>query len=121
MSPGFGLRRRTAVKPAAARLTESAEPNAAAPTEEIEVTPGDAADEAPAGEAPAGEAPAGEAPAGEAPAGEAGLVRLSEYRRAVLSWVAEDAYPVNVAVEIDVKPGEGRSEERRVGKECRSR
>ena len=96
MSPRFGLPRRTAVGPAAAGLTESVEPNVADSAEPIEVTPGDAADEVPAGEAPAGDA-----------AGVAGLVGLSEYRRAVLSWVAEDAYPVNVDVEIEVKPGEG--------------
>jgi 1,4-dihydroxy-2-naphthoate octaprenyltransferase len=36
-----------------------------------------------------------------------GLARLAQYPRAVLSWVAEDGYPVNVDVEIEVKPGEG--------------
>ncbi len=113
MSPRFGLRRRTAVGPAAAGLTDSIEPvsmeavepnvvwsaqggdtlepNVADPAELIEVTPGNATDEARAGD----------------PADAAGLVRLAEYRRAVLSWVAQDAYPVNVAVEIEVKPGEG--------------
>jgi 1,4-dihydroxy-2-naphthoate octaprenyltransferase len=166
MSPRFGLRRRTAVGPAAAGLTEPSPPAAADSVEPVsmeafepkvvwpahrrdtlgpddadaaeptDVAPGDKADEAPADEAPAGEAPAGEAPAGEAPAGEApageapageapageapvgeaplgdgadaaGLVELSEYGRAVLSWVAADAYPVNVDVEIEVKLGEG--------------
>jgi 1,4-dihydroxy-2-naphthoate octaprenyltransferase len=36
-----------------------------------------------------------------------GLAKLAEYEQAVLSWVAEDAYPVNVDVEIEVKLGEG--------------
>jgi 1,4-dihydroxy-2-naphthoate octaprenyltransferase len=36
-----------------------------------------------------------------------GLGRLAVYKRAVLSWVAEDGYPVNVDVEIEVKPDEG--------------
>ncbi len=36
-----------------------------------------------------------------------GLAKLAEYPRAVLSWVAEDGYPVNVDVEIEVKPKEG--------------
>ncbi len=36
-----------------------------------------------------------------------GIALLAAYRRAVLSWVAEDGYPMNVDVEIDVKPAEG--------------
>ena len=35
------------------------------------------------------------------------LAKLSAYGRAVLSWVAEDGYPMNVDVEIEVKPAEG--------------
>src|ERR1035437_1742770 len=101
MSPRFGLRRRTAVGPAAAGLTEFTGPAAADSVEPTEVAPGDEADEEPAGKASAGDV------ADVAPAGEAGLVRLSRYRRAILSWVAEDAYPVNVDIEIEVKPGEG--------------
>ena len=118
MSPRFGLRRRTALGPAAAGLTESVEPesvepesmaavepkvvhsaqrrdtlgpNVADPAEPIEAGPGDATDEAAAGDA----------------ADVAGLVRLAEYRRAILSWVAQDAYPVNVDIEIEAKLGEG--------------
>jgi 1,4-dihydroxy-2-naphthoate octaprenyltransferase len=118
MSPGFGLRRRTAVGSAAtglaepkgpavadsvepkivwsARRRDTLGPNAADPAEPTEVASGDVADEEPAGEASAGDG-----------ADVDGLARLSRYRRAVLSWVAEDAYPVNVDVEIDVKPGDG--------------
>lgn len=36
-----------------------------------------------------------------------GLAKLAEYRRAVLSWVADDGYPVNVDVEIEVRPADG--------------
>jgi 1,4-dihydroxy-2-naphthoate polyprenyltransferase len=36
-----------------------------------------------------------------------GLAALAAYKRAVLSWVAEDGYPVNVDVDIEVKPAEG--------------
>jgi 1,4-dihydroxy-2-naphthoate octaprenyltransferase len=36
-----------------------------------------------------------------------GLAKLAEYPRAVLSWVAKDGYPINVDVEIEVKPAEG--------------
>jgi 1,4-dihydroxy-2-naphthoate octaprenyltransferase len=35
------------------------------------------------------------------------LDRLAEYRRAVLSWVEDDGYPMNVDVEIEVKLDEG--------------
>jgi 1,4-dihydroxy-2-naphthoate octaprenyltransferase len=35
------------------------------------------------------------------------LAKLGTYRRAVLSWVAEDGYPMNVDVEIEVRPAEG--------------
>jgi len=35
------------------------------------------------------------------------LVRLAAYPRAVLSWVAQDGYPVNVDVEIEVRPADG--------------
>ena len=38
---------------------------------------------------------------------EEGLARLAEYPRAVVSWVAQDGYPMNVDVEIEVKPAEG--------------
>ena len=94
MSPRFGLRRRTAVGPAPAGLTEPTGPAVADSVEPTEVARDDEADKA------------DEASAGDV-ADAAGLVRLSRYRRAVLSWVAEDAYPVNVYVEIEVKPGEG--------------
>jgi 1,4-dihydroxy-2-naphthoate polyprenyltransferase len=68
--------------------------------------------EAPAPDAPAPEELAPVAAAGEpeAPAPSTiaeGLVALATYQRAVLSWVAEDGYPVNVDIEIEVKPGEG--------------
>ncbi len=59
---------------------------------------------------PEPEAPEPEAPEPEAPARvtvDDGIARLATFRRAVLSWVAEDGYPVNVDVEIDVKPAEG--------------
>ncbi len=36
-----------------------------------------------------------------------GIARLAVYRRAVLSWVAGDGYPMNVDVEIEVKAAEG--------------
>ncbi len=35
------------------------------------------------------------------------LAKLAAFERAVLSWIAEDGYPVNVDVEIEVKPGQG--------------
>jgi 1,4-dihydroxy-2-naphthoate octaprenyltransferase len=35
-----------------------------------------------------------------------GVALLAAYRRAVLSWIAEDGYPMNVDVEIEVKPAE---------------
>ena len=95
MSPRFGLRRRTAVGPAAAGLTEAVEPVSMAVVEPTDTLEPNVADDA-----------AYEGPAGD-PTDVAGLVRLSEYRRAVLSWVAPDAYPVNVDVEIQVKPAEG--------------
>ena len=36
-----------------------------------------------------------------------GLTRLADYPLAVVSWVGQDGYPVNVAVEAEVKPDEG--------------
>jgi 1,4-dihydroxy-2-naphthoate polyprenyltransferase len=36
-----------------------------------------------------------------------GIALLAAYKHAVLSWVAEDGYPMNVDVEIDVKTAEG--------------
>jgi 1,4-dihydroxy-2-naphthoate polyprenyltransferase len=36
-----------------------------------------------------------------------GIALLAAYNHAVLSWVAEDGYPMNVDVEIDVKTAEG--------------
>ena len=36
-----------------------------------------------------------------------GIARLAVYRRAVLSWVAGDGYPMNVDIEIEVKAVEG--------------
>lgn len=36
-----------------------------------------------------------------------GLALMAAYRQAVLSWLAEDGYPMNVEVEIDVKTSEG--------------
>lgn len=50
--------------------------------------------------------PAGSVARGGSPAGD-GLVRLAAYPRAVLSWVAQDGYPVNVDVEIEVRPADG--------------
>ena len=50
------------------------------------------------------------APGTEGPGANAvadGLAKLGAYQRAVLSWVAEDGYPINVDVEIEVKPAEG--------------
>ena len=35
-----------------------------------------------------------------------GVALLAAYPRAVLSWIAEDGYPMNVDVEIEVKPAE---------------
>jgi 1,4-dihydroxy-2-naphthoate octaprenyltransferase len=35
------------------------------------------------------------------------LAKLAAFEHAVLSWIAEDGYPVNVDVEIEVKPGQG--------------
>jgi 1,4-dihydroxy-2-naphthoate octaprenyltransferase len=37
----------------------------------------------------------------------AGLEKLAAYGRALLSWVAEDGYPMNVDVEIEVKLADG--------------
>jgi 1,4-dihydroxy-2-naphthoate octaprenyltransferase len=36
-----------------------------------------------------------------------GLTELAEYPEALLSWVAEDGYPLSVAIPIDVVPDEG--------------
>src|ERR1035437_5948367 len=36
-----------------------------------------------------------------------GLALLVEYKRAILSWVQEDGYPVNVDIEIEVRPDDG--------------
>jgi len=36
-----------------------------------------------------------------------GLAILAGYKRAVLSWIEEDGYPMNVDVEIEVRPAEG--------------
>ena len=36
-----------------------------------------------------------------------GIAFLAAYRRAVLSWVAADGYPMNVDIEIEVKAAEG--------------
>ena len=36
-----------------------------------------------------------------------GLTKLTDYPFAVLSWVGQDGYPVNVAVRTEVKPAEG--------------
>jgi 1,4-dihydroxy-2-naphthoate polyprenyltransferase len=36
-----------------------------------------------------------------------GVALMAAYRRAVLSWIAEDGYPMNVEVEIEVKTSEG--------------
>ena len=120
MSPRFRLPRRTAAGPAEPGLPEPTTRPADAPesvsmdavepkvawsakraeaiaskvepsAELIELTAGDSVDEAPAGDA----------------SDLTGLARLSEYRHAVLSWVAADAYPVNVDVEIDVKVDDG--------------
>jgi len=120
MSPRFGLPRRTAAEPVEPGLPEPTTHPGDAPgpvsmnavepkvvwsakraeaiaskvepsADLIELTPGDSVDEAPAGDA----------------SDAAGLARLSEYRHAVLSWVAADAYPVNVDVEIDVKVDDG--------------
>jgi 1,4-dihydroxy-2-naphthoate polyprenyltransferase len=38
---------------------------------------------------------------------EVGLALLSQYKRAVLSWVEEDGYPVNVDIDIEVRPADG--------------
>jgi 1,4-dihydroxy-2-naphthoate polyprenyltransferase len=35
------------------------------------------------------------------------LLKLAEYPHAVVSWVADDGYPMNVDVDIEVKPAEG--------------
>ena len=35
-----------------------------------------------------------------------GVALLAAYPRAVLSWIAEDGYPMNVDIEIEVKPAE---------------
>jgi 1,4-dihydroxy-2-naphthoate polyprenyltransferase len=49
---------------------------------------------------------AGESDARRATIGD-GIAFLAAYRHAVLSWVAEDGYPMNVDIEIDVKAAEG--------------
>jgi 1,4-dihydroxy-2-naphthoate octaprenyltransferase len=36
-----------------------------------------------------------------------GVALMAAYRRAVLSWLAQDGYPMNVEVEIEVKTSEG--------------
>jgi 1,4-dihydroxy-2-naphthoate octaprenyltransferase len=35
------------------------------------------------------------------------LARLAAFPEVVLSWIAEDGYPMNVAVPVEVRPGEG--------------
>ena len=36
-----------------------------------------------------------------------GLIRLADYPFAVVSWVGQDGYPVNVAVRAEVTPDQG--------------
>jgi 1,4-dihydroxy-2-naphthoate octaprenyltransferase len=65
------------------------------------------ADMAAAGSEPtvAGDPEVDAEPRGTSPA--AALALLAQYKRAVLSWVQEDGYPVNVDVEIEVRQAEG--------------
>jgi 1,4-dihydroxy-2-naphthoate octaprenyltransferase len=91
-------------------VDEAREPevrDAAAPTAPEPAEP-EPAEPEPAEPEPAEPEPAEPEP--EAPAQvtvDDGIARLATFRRAVLSWVAEDGYPVNVDVEIDVRPAEG--------------
>jgi 1,4-dihydroxy-2-naphthoate octaprenyltransferase len=124
MSPRFGLPIRTRVPPA---LAEPTEPGTPAEAGSVEAVPTDVGvpkvvslpqrgnelgsngpDRKEPIEVTAGSEPGTTAAAETGGVSDAaGLARLSEYRRAVLSWVAEDAYPVNVDIEIDVKPRDG--------------
>ena len=67
----------------------------------IAATPSDPA----AGEPAAADPAADDEPRGTSPA--AGLALLARYKRAVLSWVQDDGYPVNVDLEIEVRQAEG--------------
>ena len=124
MSPRFGLPIRIRVPPA---LAEPTEPGTPAEAGSVEAAPTDVGvpkvvslpqrgnelgsngpDRKEPIEVTAGSEPGTTAAAETGGVSDAaGLARLSEYRRAVLSWVAEDAYPVNVDIEIDVKPRDG--------------
>jgi len=126
VSPRFGLPKlgkgtgHDAAVPEAAGESVTESPIAAEPvTESVAIERvTEAAAAKPAAAKPAASAvppePADAEPVEPEPAGvhartsaEDGLTKLAEYKRAVLSWVAEDGYPVNVDVEIEVKLSEG--------------
>ena len=90
-----------------ASAAEPASPVPDSPTDETLSTGKPPADVEPPAPAPA-ETPAQEV-AGESPSITVadGIARLAAFHRGVLSWIAEDGYPVNVDVEIEVKPAEG--------------
>jgi 1,4-dihydroxy-2-naphthoate octaprenyltransferase len=81
------------------RVTEAAAAKPAAAKPAASAVPPEPADAEPVEPEPAG--------VHARTSAEDGLTKLAEYKRAVLSWVAEDGYPVNVDVEIEVKLSEG--------------
>jgi 1,4-dihydroxy-2-naphthoate octaprenyltransferase len=95
-------------RPTPAEPAPTAEPATTADTAEPAAT-ADTADTAePAATADTAEPAATEGTPGGARTSIAdGLTLLSAFSHAVLSWVAEDGYPVNVDVEVDVKPDQG--------------
>lgn len=89
--------RQVSWNPPNARSSSAAQGPSAGPTAAVDA---DSAEPDHAHESDAAEAPGGTSPS-------VGLALLDQYKRAVLSWVEEDGYPVNVDIEIEVRPAEG--------------
>ena len=114
MSPRLGLPRLRRPHPPAAPEPAAPEPAvpempAAAPVAPETPLPLDPATPPPVGPPPAAAAAEAveepEEPEAPGPVTVAeGVALLAAYPRAVLSWVAEDGYPMNVDVEIEVRP-----------------
>jgi 1,4-dihydroxy-2-naphthoate octaprenyltransferase len=88
-------------EPTRPEQTESAKPTL--PTEPAVPVAAEAAD----GAAPLGPSEPSSAPEPARKASADDLARLAAFSHAVLSWIAEDGYPVNVDVEVEVKPNQG--------------
>jgi 1,4-dihydroxy-2-naphthoate octaprenyltransferase len=113
VKPRFKLPRREAPRPDPVGSIESVEPISTEPVEPKVAWSAQHTDSGPSYDGAAAAIidlvpdDVSEDVAPDEPADASGLVRLSEYRHAILSWIAEDAYPVNVDVDIEVKPAEG--------------